>query len=173
MEIPPWYVLTGGPSSGKTKLLEKLEELGYCTILEVARVLIDENEAKGVSAQELRKDEGLFQQQVLRMKLEIEERTPKDRIVFFDRAVPDSIAYYKICGLDTQEIEKISRNRYKIIFFLEQLPFQRDSARIEEESIVRRLNQLLLESYENLGYKVVIIPVASIEERLKLILSHL
>ncbi|MEM5794017.1 MAG: hypothetical protein QXS48_02825 [Candidatus Aenigmatarchaeota archaeon] len=40
------------------------------------------------------------------MKLKIEETVPKDRIVFFDRGIPDSIAYFKICGLDTKELEK-------------------------------------------------------------------
>lgn len=173
MKIPPWYVMTGGTSSGKTTLLEKLEKLGYYVVKEASRVLIDECRAKGISTKELRKDEGSFQQRVLQIKLEIEEKTPKDRVVFFERAIPDSIAYYKVCGLDAQEIEKISRNRYKKIFFLEQLPFQQDYARTEDETTVRKLNQLLLKSYKNLGYEVVFVPAVSIEERLKLVLAHL
>lgn len=98
IEIPPWYVITGGPSSGKTTLLERLHDLGYNTVPEAARVLIDEYEAKGIPAKDLRKDERLFQQRVLQMKLKIEEETPRDRVVFFDRGVPDSIGYFLAYG---------------------------------------------------------------------------
>lgn len=173
MKIPPWYVITGGPSSGKTVLLQELQKLGYYTVKEASRVLIDKYKKKGISTKELRKDEALFQQRLLQIKLEVEERTPKDKVVFFDRAIPDSVAYYKVCGLDARDIERISRNRYRKIFFLEQLPFQQDYARTEDEATVRKLNQLLLESYKNLGYEVVFVPAVSIEERLKLVLAHL
>lgn len=173
MKVPSWYVITGGPSSGKTTVLQKLQELGYFIVPEAARVFIDEYVKKGISAQELRKDESLFQKQVLEMKLKIEETVPKDRIVFFDRGIPDSIAYFRICGLNTKEVEKISKNRYRKIFFLEQLPFQQDYARIENKKTVKKLNQLLLEAYENLGYTIVHVSVASVEERVRLILSNL
>ena len=159
MGTSSWYVLTGGPSSGKTTLLERLQELGYHTVSEAARVVIDEYRAKGIPVSELRKDERLFQQHVMQVKLETEERTPKGGPVFFDRGIPDSIAYYQVCGLDTQEIEKVSGSRYRRVFFLEQLPFHYDYARTEDESTARRLSQLLLESYENLGYDIVHVPV--------------
>ncbi|MEM5800437.1 MAG: AAA family ATPase [Candidatus Aenigmatarchaeota archaeon] len=68
-----------------------------------------------------------------------------------------------------QGIRKISRNRYKKIFFLEQLQFQRDYVRIENEETVKKLNQLLLETYKNLGYNIVHIPVSSVEKRVRLI----
>lgn len=173
MKIPPWYVLTGGPSCGKTTLLRELQKLGLVTFQETARVLIDEYKKRGISVQELRKDDVLFQQRVLEMKLDIEKKAPKDKVIFFDRGVPDSIPYYKLCGLDTKELERISRNRYKRIFFLEQLPFQQDYARVEDGETVRKLNRLLLESYENLGYKVIIVPVMPVKKRLQLVLSWL
>ena len=47
MSNSSWYVITGGPSTGKTTLLEELAKRGYKTIPEVARVVIDEGIAAG------------------------------------------------------------------------------------------------------------------------------
>lgn len=173
IKIPDWYVITGAPSSGKTTLLASLKRLGYNTVPEAARVLIDEHRRRGIPAEELRRDEGLFQQKVLEMKLQVERETPKDELHFFDRGVPDSIAYYQLCGLDTKQIEVYSRDRYRKIFFLEPLAFEKDYARTESGDAVIQLNRLILDTYQNLGYEVVRIPAVSVEERVNLVVSSL
>jgi len=173
-KIPNWYVVTGGPSSGKTTIIKELAKLGFLIYPEVARVLINQELAKGKSIKEIRGDEADFQQEVLKMKVEIEKKAPKDKIVFFDRAVPDSIAYYQVCGLDPEEVLKLCREKsYKKVFFLEQLPFENDYARAEDEKTVKKVNQLLEASYKNLGYKVINVPVGSVDERLKIILNEI
>jgi len=78
-----WYVITGAPCSGKSTLLNELALKGFHIVPEAARVVIDRHNTKGISAQELRKDEGEFQKQLTKIKLEIEEKTPKNRTVFF------------------------------------------------------------------------------------------
>jgi len=99
---------------------------------------------------------------------------PKNKIVFFDRAIPDSLAYYQICGLDSNEILKFCRKKkYRKIFLFKQLPFDRDYARVEDGKTIKKLNKLLKESYKNLGYEVIEIPAMSVEERLKKILSEI
>jgi len=175
MEIESkWYVITGGPSSGKTTVLKELEKMGYIVYPEAARVFIDKEMAKGKSLKEIRGDEAEFQRKVLKIKVEVEKTAPKDKIVFFDRAIPDSIAYYQICGLDPKEVLKFCQPRkYKKIFFLEQLPFDQDYARIEDGETIKKLNKLLKESYENLGYEVIKIPAMSVQERVKKILNEI
>lgn len=173
MKIPLWYVLTGGPSSGKTTLLEKFKELGYYTVPESARILIDKYVARGMPAREFRRDEMEFQRKVLFMKLDAENRAPKDKIVFFDRGIPDSIAYYKLHNLDTNEVEKVSKNRYKKIFFLEQLPFKKDYARVEDGRTAKKLGELMLKAYKSLGYDVVFVPVIPVDERARFVLARL
>jgi len=169
-----WYVITGGPSSGKTTVLNKLVKLGYVIYPEAARVFIDQEMAKGKSLKEIRGNEVKFQIKVLKLKIEVEKAAPKDKIVFFDRAVPDSIAYYQICGLDSKEVLKFCQGRkYRKIFFFEQLPFDQDYARVEGEGTIKKLNKLLKESYENLGYEVIKIPAVSVKERVKKILAEI
>ncbi len=130
-----WYVITGGPSSGKTTVLNELAKLGYLIYPEAARVFIDEEMAKGKTLKEIRGNETEFQKQVLKIKIKVEKEAPKDKIIFFDRAIPDSIAYYQICGLDSKEVLKFCQRKvYRKIFFLEQLPFDQDYARVEDNN---------------------------------------
>jgi len=169
-----WYVITGGPSSGKTTVLEELAKSGYLTYPEAARVFIDKEMAKRKTLKEVRGDEAEFQRKVLKIKINVEKEAPKDKTVFFDRAIPDSIAYYQICGLDPKEVLKFcQKNVYQKIFFLEQLPFDQDYARIEDNQTIKKLNKFLKESYKNLGYEVIDIPVIPVEERVRKILKEI
>lgn len=172
--IPHWYVITGGPSSGKTTILKELEKIGYIIYPEAARVLIDEEMAKGKSLKEIRGDEAKFQRKVLKIKIGVERAAPKDKIVFFDRAIPDSIAYYQICGLNPKEVLQFCQKKaYRKIFLFEKLSFNQDYARVEDSKTIEKLNALLRESYKNLGYEVIEIPAVPIEKRVKKILSEI
>jgi len=169
-----WHVITGGPSSGKSTVIERLAVLGYATIPEAARGLIDAETKKGRTISEIRADEADFQRRVLRMKIEIENKLPPEQITFFDRGIPDTIVYYRLCHLDTAPvIEESRKRRYRSVFFLEQLPFEKDYARVEDGKTVEKLNQLLRKSYENLGYEVIRVPAKPVEERVKFILNRL
>ena len=169
-----WYVITGAPSSGKTTLLERIASLDYQTVPEAARVFIDTEMAKGRTLREIRADEALFQQIVLGLKVESESRTPTDRLTFFDRGIPDSIAYYQICKQDPAPAIQASRERrYKGIFLLERLPLENDYSRVEDEATAEMLDELLYRSYADLGYKVVRVPVMPIDERAHFILGLL
>ncbi len=165
-----WYVITGGPSTGKSTVLSFIEKLGYRVIPEAARVLIDEEMAKGKTIKEIREDEAEFQRKVLAMKIKIEQKLPKEEIIFFDRAVPDSVAYYQICGLDLKEALNVcQKDQYRKVFLMEQLPFEQNGARTENPETIKTLNRLFKETYQNLGYEVISVPVMSVEERVKFI----
>jgi predicted ATPase len=174
---PDWYVIAGGPSSGKTTLWSSIGKMGYYTIREPAREVADENMAKGVTLEELRADEARWNQMVLKKNIEIEEAAPRDRIVFFDRALPDCIAYFRFRGQPAESIkaiEAIAKGRYKKIFFLEKLQiYDVDNLRTEDEEMAVKLSSLILSAYHDLGYPIVRIPAVPVEERVKLVLSNL
>jgi predicted ATPase len=168
------YVITGGPSSGKTTLISNISKRGYHTCHEAARLLIDKEILEGKSLEEIRINELEFQRKVLEIKLELEDKIPRDETVFIDRGIPDSIAYYKFYGFDLKEILKFCKEkRYKKIFFLESLPFEKDYARIENEKQAKRLGELIKKAYLDLGYDVVTVPRMPIEERVNFVLSNL
>ena len=169
-----WYVITGGPSSGKTKIIEYLAFLGYSVIPEAARILIDVEKSKGKSVEEIRSNEAEFQKKILEMKIEVEDRISPERITFFDRGIPDSIAYDQICGLDIkQSISASQKRKYKRVFLLEQVPFENDYGRIEGEKIANDLSKLLHKSYSDLGYNVIEVPAVPIDKRTEFILKEI
>jgi len=169
-----WYVITGAPSSGKTTLVEALEKKGYLVIHEVARAYIEMEMEHGRTLGQIRADKKSFENWILNRKLAIEETLPAGEIIIFDRAIPDSIAYFEEAGLDPQEaIDKSPRNRYKMVFLLDLLPYQADHARIEDSQIAKRLDQGIERSYKMLGYTVMRIGVMSVAERLELVTAYM
>jgi len=177
--ILQWYVITGGPSSGKTTLINELSKLGFHIIPETARLLIDKERDKGKSIKELHQDIINFQRKILKTRIKMEAHAPKDKIVFFDRGIPDCLAYYKFLemdkkGMDEKEILKFCKNKkYEKIFLLEQLKFEKDDVRFEDDEVANKVSDLLDETYSKLGYEVIKIPSMPIKDRLKFILSHL
>jgi predicted ATPase len=167
-----WFVITGGPSSGKSKTIDKLAFLGYAIVPEAARILIDDEISKGRKTKEIRDDEGLFQEKVLQMKVDVEGRIPTKQTTFFERGIPDSIAYYRLLGKDVSPvIEASMERRYKGVFLLNQLPYEKDYARTEDAETASKLNMLLHDSYSNLGYGVVSVPAMPLSKRVDFILN--
>lgn len=65
-----WYVITGGPSSGKTTTVNLLKEQGYITTFEHARHYLDTQRLKGRTVEETRNKQAEFQLGVLEMQIE-------------------------------------------------------------------------------------------------------
>jgi predicted ATPase len=169
-----WYVITGAPCSGKTAVIKQLEQRGYAVVHEVARAYIDAKLAQGKSLEQIKADDWAFERHILMAKVKLEAGLARDDIIFLDRAVPDSIAYYKFCGLDPAEpLQRSRRLRYRKIFLFERLTFLTDSVRSEDETTADRLGRLIEESYQSLGYRLIRVPLASVTERTEFVLARL
>lgn len=169
-----WHVITGGPSCGKTRVTQYLAYLGHYTIPEVARLYIDVERSKGCTTDAIRADESQFQAEVVRMKMDLEGRILPQTTVFFDRGLPDSIAYLALYHQDPEPtIAACQKRRYQSVFLLDQLPFERDYARTEDDAAAHQLSTLIDNAYTNLGYTVIQVPVMPIDERAQYILNHI
>lgn len=170
-----WYVITGAPCSGKTTIIQLLERAGYKVIYEAARVYIDREIKKGRSLKEIRKNEFVFQRKVLDFKIQAEKKLNPKEIVFLDRGIPDTIAYYKLLSIPAdKKLESIAkRSWYKKIFFFEKLDYEKDYARTETEEEIKKLEKLLLDIYKKLNLSIIKVPVMKIEDRLNFILNNL
>lgn len=62
-----WYVITGGPSSGKTTTVNLLRDRGYTTTIEHARHYLDLQRIAGRTVEEVRAKQRQFQRGVLDM----------------------------------------------------------------------------------------------------------
>lgn len=174
MQRTHWIVITGAPCSGKTSVIRALENTGYEVVHETARTLIDHALAQGLTLEAVKADELTFERHVLSAKIAAESSLNKNCRVFLDRAIPDSIAYFRKAGFDITEPLASSRLfQYWKIFLFERLLFEKDAVRSEDDVIAAELERLLAESYEILGYSVVRVPVMPVAERTEFILSHL
>lgn len=165
-----WFVLTGRPCSGISTTARVLGERGFRAVAEAARAVIDEGLASGRTVEEIRGDDSWFQREILRRKRDVERELRSDFAgpVVFDRALPDSIVYFELAGLDPREVRQWCQpNAYRLVFFLEPLPYQQDYARTEDSVMLRRLELGLFEVYRNLGYEVVRVPADPVPERVR------
>jgi predicted ATPase len=171
-----WYVITGGPSSGKTTLLTALESKGYRIFPEMARVVIDEGISRGLSIEQIRKDEKKFQLDVLKRKQEIEARHKPDVLTFFDRGMHDTLAYMRSYNWKIEKaLEKeINKSTYRKVFLLDPLPtYEKDYARTEDKEFKSGINHLLCEAYEKAGLDVIHVPFYSPENRVEFVLKRI
>jgi predicted ATPase len=183
MSLPPsnpyhrhrtaWCVVTGAPCSGKTAVIRELAGRGFRVEPEAARAYIDRRLARGETLAAIKADNLAFERHILMAKVAVEKRLPADTLIFMDRAVPDSIAYYRIEGLDPAEaIHHGRRAGYRSIFLLERLAFRTDRVRSESDATAERIESLLVEAYEALGYPIVRVPLMGISKRADFILRH-
>lgn len=174
-----WYVITGTPCSGKTTLLRFLKEKGYKTVDEAARTYIDQGLKKGKSIEQIRGNELFFQEKVLELKIKIEQNLPKDEIIFFDRGIPDSEAFYKMSGaLSSIALknlrEAINNCSYKKVFLLDFFDYKKDYARTETKEQQIQIHNLLKESYKKIDTPIIEVPkMRTKADRLTFILNNL
>lgn len=170
-----WYIIAGAPGSGKTTTINRLASLGYAVAQEAARMIIDKAMERGKTVDQVRFNEAEFQERVFRTKLDIENRLSPEKLTFIDGGgLPASVAYYRIAGLSPSVIfKKVERMKYRGVFLLERLPYKNDYARIENEKTASVLHELLCKAYQDLGYRVVRVPVDTVDERVKFILKRL
>ena len=169
-----WHVITGGPSSGKTTMIRLLAQRGYRTTIEHARHLIDTQRVTGRTVAEIRANQREFQRAVLLMQLKQEQSLDPDELCFLDRALPDSLAYYRYLELEPEPelLAALQTASYRKVFALDLLPLARDYARTESAAAQRQIHALLIEVYEELGYVVERVPVLEVEPRLEFILAR-
>ena len=170
-----WYVITGGPGSGKTTTVNLLKARGYKTTIEHARHYLDTKLKDGKTVEEIRKNQSAFQLGVLEMQIEQEMNILPEDVIFLDRAIPDALAYYRFLNLieDPKLTEALRTVSYKKVFILDCLPLVNDYARREDEVAQKRIHALLTEVYESLPFPVVHIPILEPEERVNFILNNL
>jgi predicted ATPase len=170
-----WYVLTGGPGSGKTTTIEIIASRGYKTTIEHARHYIQTQLQIGRTVDEVRKNQEEFQMGVLGMQIEQEAMLNPMDTVFLDRALPDALAYYYFLDLPVNRkiTDALNLYRYKKVFILECLPLVQDYARREDDIAQKKIHELLIKVYSDLHFPIMHVPVLPPEERVDYLLNNL
>jgi predicted ATPase len=170
-----WFVISGGPASGKTTLVNLLAARGYPVVHEHARQRIDRALYRGMSIGEVRKDQLAFQLGVLEMQLEHESNVPPEQLTFFDRGIPDTLAYQRFHHLPDNPLisQAVAECSYRKVFIMELLQLVPDYARTEDDLAQHEIQQLILDVYGALPFPLVLVPVLPPEERMEYVLARL
>ena len=175
-----WCVTTGPPSAGKTSVLDALAARGHRIIGETAR---DHIETLGNPPAEIAADATLqieIQQAIANRQHAVENGLHPPLPLFLDRALPDSLAYYRRLRIpDGDLIQRAATYRYRHVFYLDGLPLAPDGLRFEDDGEARALGEQIIAAYVSLGYAPIRVPAfgelppsQSIARRVMFLLAH-
>ena len=178
MTPPLRIVVTGGPGSGKTGLIEALAAAGHATSPEAGRAIIRRQQAIGGQALPWR-DRALFAELMLDRDMDAYARAEDTAAqVFFDRGVPDVVGYLTLCGLPVpSHVERAAREvRYdRRVFIAPVWPeiFAQDAERRQDLDEAQRTFDAMAKVYPRFGYDLIELPKAPVAERVAFVLSRL
>ena len=170
-------VITGGPGFGKTSVANGLKKEGYRVGDEFARRLIEEQERIGGDLLPW-KNIKAFQQEVLNHRIRFYESVEVGEVAFTDRAIPDQLAFARYRGFQKPRslIEKANEYRYFPIIYITPAwkeIYNQDQIRQETYEEACRIHAYICDTYRELGYQLIELPKASVEERVQFIINDL
>ena len=171
-------VITGGPGTGKSTIIDKLVEKGYACYPEISREVTLEAKKQGID-QLFLTEPLLFSQMLLDGRLRQfnnaiqEENQP----VFIDRGVPDVLAYMDFIGDEYPEHfnNHCHQTKYDFVFVLppwEEI-YVSDEARYENFEQAKIIYEHLKLTYKKYGYDLIEVPCGTVEDRVDFIFQHL
>ena len=169
------YIITGGPGSGKSSLLNALIEKGYQGFEEISRIVIREQHEINGDKLPWKNLADFAEICYERMSLQLNDCNPNN-FCFYDRGLPDIIAYMRRGGLDVHQKYFAQCSSYNNIVFIAspwREIFINDAERPESFEDSEEIYKFLKETYAELGFKIIELPKISISNRVKFIESYL
>lgn len=160
-----FIVITGGPGAGKTTLLEEIRKGGFKYIPEVARKIIQAQVSSSGNALpwgNATKYRDIMLDESVEDYLS-ECNRPSEKALFFDRGIPDTLAYSRLITLPVfKKLEEAARKyRYNHQVFI--LPpwkeiYITDHERKQNFEEAVSTHKVLRETYEQLDYELIEVP---------------
>ena len=169
-------IITGGPSTGKSSMIRNLADRGYPVMHEVARAEIKrqlEQKSKLVPWDDVLG----FSRKVFEGQRDQYNAAQAGKRNFYDRGIPDLIAYLKNAGIKDEYLERQAASyRYHPRIFI--LPpwreiYESDTERREEWEEMLRIHNWLEQTYRGYGYELVKVPMIEVKKRVDFIFEHL
>lgn len=173
-----FIVITGGPGSGKSTLIDRLRAAGHACCPEAGRGIIRDQVSIGGRALPWR-DVDLFAESMLGWELRSHHLAEsRDGPVFFDRGVPDVLGYLRLEGRPVPEHVRAAARRFRYHYRVFIAPawreiYERDEERRQTFATARRTRAAMAAAYTDCGYRLVELPRAPVEERMRFVLDTL
>ncbi|OUL64263.1 AAA family ATPase [Flavobacterium sp. AJR] len=170
------FAITGGPGCGKTTIIEELKRRDHNCVDEVAREIIKEQVQSNGNALPWA-DKEKFTLLMLEYSIETYIKNKDNALItFFDRGIPDTLAYTNLIGLKPppELIEAVKKYRYNPIVFI--LPpweeiYLTDTERKQSFQEAIDTYKAIKNTYNGCGYQLIEVPKLGTKERINFILS--
>jgi predicted ATPase len=170
------FVVTGGPGSGKSTLIEALGRAGFARSIEAGRGVIQDQVTIGGRALPW-SDPFAFAELMLSWEMRSwhmarEQAGP----VFLDRGGPDVVGYLRLLGLPVpkymQKAAEVFRYNRRV-FIAPPWPeiFGQDSERKQSLDEAVRTYEAMVATYGDYGYELLELPRVSVEERMRFVIE--
>lgn len=169
-------VITGGPGTGKTTIINELIRRGFPCLEEISRQVTLEAQKNGIS-QLFLTNPLLFSEKLLEGRISQYHSTEAIHapFVFLDRGIPDVVAYmdFKKEDYPNSFIDACRSHQYDHVFIL--APWQEiyisDNERYETFEQALEIHEHLLSTYKKYDYHLNDVPFGSAESRTDFILN--
>lgn len=171
-------VITGGPGTGKSSIIHKLESRGHACLHEISRQVTLEAQKEGIAQLFLEKPL-LFSEKLLegRIRQHREANSLSKDKVFIDRGVHDVIAYmeYFDTSCPAEFIKACKDHIYDLVFILPPWKdiYTSDNERYETYEEAQQISRFLSRTYQQYGYDPIEVPIGPVNDRAEFILSNL
>lgn len=171
-------IITGGPGSGKSTVIDELTKRGYWCSTEAGRAVIQNQVSIGDGALPWA-DQAAFAELMLCWEMrswhEVEELTEP---CFYDRGVPDIAGYLHLSELPTpKHLESaIAEFRYNHTVFIAppwREIYVQDVERKQSFDVAVSTYHAMKETYQKYNYQLIELPRVSAEERADFIFSEI
>ena len=173
-----FIVVTGGPGSGKSTLIDHLQGMGYGRSQEAGRGIIQDQVA--VAGQGLPwTDPALFAELMLCWELRSYRiAAAQTAPVFFDRGIPDIVGYLKLEGLPVPDHLHTAAQRFRYhrrVFIAPPWPeiYEQDNERKQSYDEAERTYESMVATYTAYGYELVHLPLAAVAKRAQFVTDSL
>ena len=173
-----FFVLSGGPGSGKTTLIEALGRRGLATTAEAGRAIIRDQTAIGGPATH-QNDPALFAEIMLAFDMQSYRLAlDKEGPVFFDRGVTELAGYHRMMGMPAPAHFRTAAERFRYnpkVFIAPPWPeiFANDGERKQSFREAVTTHDACVRIYAEFGYEIVPLAKASVEERLRFVVTEI
>lgn len=169
-------MITGGPGTGKSTLVNELIKRGNNCLEEISRQVILDAKKEGID-QLFLTNPLLFSELLLKGRQQqfIEADIFKNETVFFDRGVHDVLAYMDFIG-DTYPdnfIETCKKSTYNLVFVLKpwEAIYTSDNERYETFEQAEKIHDHLVNTYQSFNYNLIDVPFGTVKDRTDFILK--
>lgn len=169
-------IITGGPGTGKSSILDELEKMGYPVHQEVARAVIKMHLEEGNELLPW-KDISGFSDVVFKGQKSQYHEAEEGRINFYDRGMIDVIAYLRKDSIPATSLEDLLEHYpyHPTVFLTPPWPdiYTQDIERREDAQTMEAIHNSLVNTYSDFGYEVLEVPKINLEDRVSFILNQL